>query len=553
MANYILRRDGRDYQAPDLETMRQWASDGRVLPSDMVFSPRYQSWYRARDLRELRDVLPHAEQSSPPPVARPPQQFWVRKGDRNYVADSLQTVLEWASSGNISPEDLIYHPSYGKWFRAGDSPQLASRFPPHIMGARMPFIPPGDDPLGSGEYFQPETRSRPMTSPIQNPARRRSLVPRQRSRTGPVLIGGRRGRTRSGPFAPDDAVTQSLESADSTTKTVTDFSAGDVARAIQARRESGAVGLGNMQKTEANPAVPAADDMSPTAANPAVTDPEPRASRADWDARDEAMTPATPSVDGPAPDASSEGPGEPTPSEPDAPAALQPKPAAARPPEPAAAPEPPAEEAPPVAPEPAAAVESPAEPDPPAAPAAVVEAAASAAEASAPTGDRPALDAFFDDPGPFDDGAQLHDRLKLFKPFYAVAKVFLVTKDMRPGEVLEAEARIPGHSFKGLDKRTIYVAMREFLVEHMNGKLKGAQNLVTDEERPGYNHLCAAAAYLLAVLDGAYDTIGLRPPERFVVGNRGRPKMHPAEEEMMLDFDQAIKALVAVKARSKAA
>lgn len=550
MANYILRRDGRDYQAPDLETMRQWASDGRVLPSDMVFSPRYQSWYRARDLRELRDVLPQAEQSAPPPVARPPQQFWVRKGDRNYVADSLHTVLEWASNGNISPEDLIYHPTYGKWFRAGDSPQLASRFPPHVLGARLPFVPPGEDPLGSGEYFAPETRSRPMAA--QGPGHRRSVVPRQRRRTGPVLIGGRKPSnrpTRSGPFALETPAAESLESADSTTKTVTDFSAGDVARAIQARRESGAVGIAGPQRTDANEAVRPGDDIMATAANPALTSPETQAARADWDARDEqlsapARAPASPGASGESgPAASGEsGPAASAESDPavsaeSGPAAsVEAEPAASGESDPAATTEQVADDVRPTA-------ESPAVPLDP----------ATAPEGDGDAAGRPVLDPLFDDPGDFSEDDRFNDRLKLFKPFYAVAKVFLVTRDMRPGETLEAEARIPGHTFKGEEKRAIYTALHAYLVEHMNGRVKTARTLIADDEQAGFNHFCSAAAYLVAVLDGAHETIGRRPPERFVVGNRGRPKMHPAEEEMMLDLDQAIKALVAVKARSQAA
>ena len=133
---YILRREGRDYQAPDLDTLRSWARDGRVLPSDMVYSPRYQAWYRARDLRELRAVLP-AQEPATRSSAR--QQFWLRKGDQNYATDSLDTILRWASEGNIDPDDYIYHPSYGKWFRAGDSPQLASRFPAHLKERDEPF------------------------------------------------------------------------------------------------------------------------------------------------------------------------------------------------------------------------------------------------------------------------------------------------------------------------------------------------------------------------------------------------------------------------------
>ncbi len=549
MANYILRRDGRDYQAPDLETMRQWAQDGRVLPTDMVFSPRYQSWYRARDLRELRDVLPQADNASmPPPVVRPPQQFWVRKGDRNYVADSLQTVLEWAANGNISPDDLIYHPTYGKWFRAGDSPQLASHFPAHLAGARLPFIPPGDDPLGSGE-FMPSGAQRaqaPASSPLSNLARRRNVMPQRHSRTGPVLVGNRgRPGTRSGSFAPGGSV----ESADSTTRTVTDFAAGDVARALQARIESGAV---DMARTEQNPAV--RPDASATEQNPAVRpdasteqypgvdtgddeqrgteqypgvgDDAPRPTIGDWNANDEQVfsAPLTRRT------------GAPSAAPPEA-AASDESPAASS--EAAAS----AERAP------AAAVSTPApEPARPEA-----EATRQDAAASAPVGNEPALDPMYDEIGDYDDEARLPDRLKLFKPFYDVARVFLVTKDMRPGETLETEGRIPGQNFKGWEKRPIYAAVRRYLVEHLNGKVKDARELVTDEERPGYQHFVAAATYLVHVLDSAHDTIGRAPPERFVIGNRGRPKMHPAEEELMLDMDHALKALISVKARSAAA
>ncbi|MEZ4434132.1 MAG: hypothetical protein R3F65_17140 [bacterium] len=506
MANYILRRDGRDYQAPDLETMRQWAQDGRVLPTDMVFSPRYQSWYRARDLRELRDVLPQAETaaSMPPPVARPPQQFWVRKGDRNYVADSLQTILEWAANGNISPDDLIYHPTYGKWFRAGDSPQLASRFPAHLAGARLPFIPPGDDPLGSGEFGAASldpNRNRPQSSPLSNGARRRSVMPQRSSRTGPVLIGNRRGPA-SGPFLAGPQGQQPVEAADSTTRTVTDFSAGDVARALQAR-QSGAV---DFARTEQNPAV---RDMSRTEQNPVVRaddppeDERPKPTIGDWSREDDAVFSAP----------------------------LQQRT------------EPPAERvAPRSAPAPAGVPQ----------PAPQPETTQQDASSAGPVGNEPALDPIYDDIGTYDDEARLTDRLKLFKPFYDVARVFLVTKDMRPGETLETEARIPGENFKGWEKRAIYMAMRRYLVEHLNTKVKSARELVTAEERPGYEHLVGAAVYLVHVLDGAFEIIGRLPPERFVIGNSGRSKMHPTEEALMLDIDHALKALISVKSKAAA-
>jgi hypothetical protein len=149
---YLLRREGRDYSAPDLDTLRRWAQEGRVLPADMVWSPVYQSWYRASDLRGLRDVLPQPPEVAAPPVAvqAAAQCFWLRKGDQNFAADSLEVVLQWASDGNIEPDDFIFHPGYNKWFRAGDSPQLATRFPPHIKHT-PPFLPTSQDPMASSE------------------------------------------------------------------------------------------------------------------------------------------------------------------------------------------------------------------------------------------------------------------------------------------------------------------------------------------------------------------------------------------------------------------
>lgn len=208
-APYILRRDGHDYQAPDLDTLRAWAQAGRVLPGDMVYSPVYQSWYRASDLRGLRDVLPSPDTGAPPVVAQAVAQcFWLRKGDQNYSAESLEVILQWAADGIIDPDDYIFHPSYGKWFQAGDSPQLVSRFPPHIKHS-PPFLPASADPMASAEVrtqleptagFQPAPAPRPATGEPARPA------------AAPAA------ETKVDPSRP-------VESADSMAKTVMDMQA----------------------------------------------------------------------------------------------------------------------------------------------------------------------------------------------------------------------------------------------------------------------------------------------------------------------------------------
>lgn len=204
-APYILRRDGHDYQAPDLETLRAWAQAGRVLPADLVYSPVYQSWYRASDLRGLRDVLPNRD-AGPPPVVAPQavsQCFWLRKGEQNYAADSLEVILQWASEGVIDPDDFIFHPAYGKWFQAGDSPQLTNRFPPHIKH-QPPFLPASADPMASAE-------ARP-SGEIPVIAQRGAVAPEPTPAPTPAA-------------APQAAKPASLESADSMAKTVMDMQA----------------------------------------------------------------------------------------------------------------------------------------------------------------------------------------------------------------------------------------------------------------------------------------------------------------------------------------
>jgi hypothetical protein len=210
-APYILRRDGHDYQAPDLETLRAWAQAGRVLPGDMVYSPVYSSWYRASDLRGLRDVLPTADAGAPPVVAQAVTQcFWLRKGDQNYSAESLEVILQWASDGIIDPDDYIFHPSYGKWFQAGDSPQLVSRFPPHIKHS-PPFLPASADPMASAEL---RTQLDPLQGPGLQPA------PEQR----PVVAEPARAAAPVVPATPARPAA-ALESADSMAKTVMDMQA----------------------------------------------------------------------------------------------------------------------------------------------------------------------------------------------------------------------------------------------------------------------------------------------------------------------------------------
>lgn len=510
---YILRRDGRDYQAPDLETMRRWAQDGRVLPTDMVYSPRYQSWYRARDLRELRDVLPQAEATAPPPTVRPPQQFWLRKGDENYATESIEGILRWAEEGNISPDDYIYHPAYGKWFRAGDSPQLVSRFPAHITRT-PPFLPDAEDPMrrdGNG------------------------------ADSVPTLDAVLEEEEAAGAGA--------VEGADSLARTVMDFRAADLHNALRRQAAAAQPRAEVEAEAERQPGEGAGPNtrrgMGIVKPGRSLFDQKPSWSRPDGEVIEKPLEETRGGAAEPkaqANDAAGPRTGQPrttpfpglaqAPAERIAPAEqMTPESAAdltpAAPVEAAQAePEPTAAEPEPEPPEAAPADDEPADDEP-----------------AAPTTEQP--------DAAIDENARYTDRLGLMRLFYDVARAFVVTRDLRPGELLENKCKLPstGDDFHGQAKRIIYTRLRERMEAHLEGAVLEAHAQLTDDEVPGYRRFVHVARALVETFRTAEEVIGKKPPERVVVGNVGRPKMSPEEEHALLEMDAALKNLVRVKAK----
>ncbi len=679
---YILRRDGRDYQAPDLESMRQWARDGRVLPADMVYSPKYQSWYRARDLRELRDVLP---QNEPPPVAvgpavAPPQQFWLRKGDRNYVANDLQTVLTWAEQGNISPDDFIYHPAYEKWFRAGDSPQLVSRFPAGLRPGHDPFLPVEDDPMASNE-------ARRSTAPLASGGGAPVGIAATTDSTEPVS-GAAAEAALDGRGVDVDA--RDVERADSLAKTVMDFRAADLHRML---RDKERAAQARAAATAGQPAPAGADGGGGRGAPAESAGARPGAAAAGgsllngrdpgWGRPEQGLfsRPLGPEPTGEATDGA--GDGAPTPgasgaSEGPAGSAERAATASARSPdaEGAAAERVAAErkeaerkeaerkeaerkeaerreaerkeaerkeaerkeaerkeaerreaerreaerrdaerkeaerkeaerkeaerkeaerkeaerkeaerkeaerkeaerkeaerkEAERLAAERSAAERSAAPRVPlPARPGGLGERKpdgdarapvrppppppeALGSEPTAAMQDAPPTDAA----APIDEDARFVDRTGVMKLFYDVARAYVVTKDLRPGELLETACKLPttNDSFLGQGKKPIYMTLRKRIDEHIAGPLAAIAADLEPSNRPGYALLMHRAHELAAVLAEGERVIGQKGPDRVVVGNQGRPKMSPEEADVMLRIDAALKGLISVRDRSQAA
>jgi hypothetical protein len=143
------------------------------------------------------------------------------------------------------------------------------------------------------------------------------------------------------------------------------------------------------------------------------------------------------------------------------------------------------------------------------------------------------------------------DRLGLMKFYYALARVFVVTRDLRPGEVFEAEARLEGTDFLGQAKSAIFGTLSLRMRDHIDNTVKPARDKMKPNEIPGYELMLERSEELAGCFEESLKDIGKKPPERFVVGNQNRPKLSPEEESSMLALDAAFKGLISVRAKSE--
>lgn len=53
----ILKEDGKEYVAEDIQTIRKWLKEKRIKPSEQVFHPVQQRWLYIKDMAELDEGL----------------------------------------------------------------------------------------------------------------------------------------------------------------------------------------------------------------------------------------------------------------------------------------------------------------------------------------------------------------------------------------------------------------------------------------------------------------------------------------------------------------
>ncbi len=56
-SGWRLKRGESEYSAPDIDSIRNWAKESKVLPDDYIYNPILAQWIYAKDLVEIQDLM----------------------------------------------------------------------------------------------------------------------------------------------------------------------------------------------------------------------------------------------------------------------------------------------------------------------------------------------------------------------------------------------------------------------------------------------------------------------------------------------------------------
>jgi hypothetical protein len=108
---WIIQVEGKEYGPADLDTLREWKVDGRVLPGNPARSVDVDLWKTAGDIPDLFEV-------EPPPVQRNVEARVSRAGDSDGIApDTAAPTTSKPPSRNILVETFrIYFRGFFQFF-----------------------------------------------------------------------------------------------------------------------------------------------------------------------------------------------------------------------------------------------------------------------------------------------------------------------------------------------------------------------------------------------------------------------------------------------------
>jgi hypothetical protein len=116
----IVRVNGVEFRARDVQMLKQWCADGRVARDSFVLPPGATKWMRAIEYEPLRIVF------MPPRPDRVGGVWHIQIGAQTYEAPDYSALKEWYRSGRVPSRALVYHPTMQAWAAASTVPGLDS-------------------------------------------------------------------------------------------------------------------------------------------------------------------------------------------------------------------------------------------------------------------------------------------------------------------------------------------------------------------------------------------------------------------------------------------
>ena len=118
---YWVKRDEKKFEASSWETLCQWASQGRLKLSDEFITPENAQWRLVEREPTLSALIPQRE------------RLVLKRGDHTYRAPNYELIQQWASRGQVSPEDLIYSSYTQLWTSVNDLANIMKYIPEEVI------------------------------------------------------------------------------------------------------------------------------------------------------------------------------------------------------------------------------------------------------------------------------------------------------------------------------------------------------------------------------------------------------------------------------------
>lgn len=118
---YYLRRGDQIFEGASWEQLCEWATQGRIKPSDRFMTPESSKWRDVEREPTLLSLIPHRE------------RIILRRGDHTYKASGYEMIQIWAAKGQVSPDDQVYSSYTQLWTSVRDLPSIMEHIPKIVL------------------------------------------------------------------------------------------------------------------------------------------------------------------------------------------------------------------------------------------------------------------------------------------------------------------------------------------------------------------------------------------------------------------------------------